>query len=52
MSTTNDTLKFVRLDDAARIMGAASVTRFVADLRTLNDHERREIADMIAATEA
>jgi hypothetical protein len=47
MPTPNDTLKFVRLDDAARIMGAASVTRFVADLRSLTPQEKREVADLV-----
>lgn len=40
-------LHFVRLDAAARQLGAQSKRQFVADLRTLTDREKREVADLV-----
>lgn len=40
-------LSFVRLDTAARQLGAQSKRQFVADLRTLSHRERREVADLV-----
>jgi hypothetical protein len=40
-------LNFIRLDVAARQLGAQSKRQFVADLRTLTPGERREVADLV-----
>lgn len=40
-------LNFIRLDVAARVLGAQSKRQFVADLRTLTPCERREVADLV-----
>ena len=40
-------LTFIRLDIAARQLGAQSKRQFVADLRTLTPGERREVADLV-----
>ena len=41
------TLHFIRLDNAAKQLGAQSKRQFVADLRTLSDAQRREMADLV-----
>lgn len=41
------TLHFIRLDNAAKQLGAQSKRQFVADLRTLTPRERREVADLV-----
>lgn len=41
------TLHFIRLDNAAKQLGAQSRRQFVADLRTLTPRERREVADLV-----
>jgi len=41
------TLHFIRLDAAAKQLGAQSKRQFVADLRTLTPRKRREVADLV-----
>lgn len=46
-SERNNTMRFIRLDMAMRQLGTTSPKVFLADLRTLTDRERREVADLV-----
>jgi|LakMenEpi03Aug12_release.lakeMendotaPanAssembly.Ray.scaffolds.fasta_scaffold5653211_1 hypothetical protein len=46
-----NTIRFIRLDTAARTLGAQSKRQFVADFRTLTNRERREIAELLSEKE-
>jgi hypothetical protein len=46
-----NTIRFIRLDTAARTLGAQSKRQFLSDLRTLDDKERREIAELLSEKE-
>lgn len=42
-----NTMRFIRLATAMRQLGARSPKAFLADLRTLSDRERREVANLV-----
>ncbi len=46
-SMPNNTMRFIRLSSAMRQLGARSPEAFLADLRTLTNRERREVANLV-----
>lgn len=49
---SHHSMPFVRLTDAASLLGAASTRALLADLVSLTPHERRDVADLVSAGRA